>query len=213
MYLYLRPLTSLETTQRPQRPAVVFWPQFEKPCYLNPFFRCLIDFVSHYSVDLIFSHFPVVSRCTVRTARPLAWWWRCWWPRTPPWRSSCRFLSGRTWGRSANAAWRISNTSLMSWMRWFGSRTLPSETRPITNLLTETGAKYRSSYWDILRYWPVVVYLTEFGFVEREDRCHKNADCRTWWTVDILMGLWISLWRHQSCEASTVEFQLYSTAN
>lgn len=70
------------------------------------------------------------ARCTVRTVRHLEWWWKCWFLKTPTWRSSCRFHSGKTSGRSANAAWRTSNISSASWMRRSGSRNLPSVTRP-----------------------------------------------------------------------------------
>lgn len=80
---------------------------------------------THMSFDSLLSF----SRCTVRTVRHLAWWWRCLWLKTPTWRSRCRFLSGRTSGKSVNVAWRTSNTSSVSWMRQFGSQNLPSVTR------------------------------------------------------------------------------------
>lgn len=72
----------------------------------------------------------LTHRCTVKTVRHLVWWSRCWWPKTPTWRSSCRFPSGKTSGRSANVALKTSSTSSVSWTRLSANRSPPSVTRP-----------------------------------------------------------------------------------
>ena len=120
------------------------------------------------------SHCLSLSRCTGRTARRSASSWRCWWPKTPTWRSSCRFPSGRTSGRSASAASRTSNTSSASWTRPCGSRSPPSATRPRRPRLPINSQR---------RPW-ITAPLTDTSLIETR---HRN-DSRTWWIS------WHKLW-------------------